>query len=93
MSGLAIAGAVLSTLVGAGATLCWMGLIVAGMPNSTPAQETALWRFFWGVALSGLLCLGIAIALLVARHPAAAAAVGAVPVVALVGFMVYALAS
>lgn len=50
MSALAVAGAILRTVVGAGATLCWMAFIAAGMPHSSPAQEVSLCRFFWGVA-------------------------------------------
>ena len=93
MSGLATAGAILSIIAGAGAALCWMVLIVAGMPNSTPQQEAALWRFFWAVGAGGLLCFALAVTLLVYRRAGIAAAVGAVPVVALVAFIFWALAS
>ena len=93
MSGLAIAGAILSTIVGAGAALSWMVLIVAGMPNSSPEQEAALWRFFWALGAGGLLCFALAVTLLVYRRAGMAAAVGAFPAVALIGFVVWALAA
>jgi hypothetical protein len=89
---LAILGAVLSILVGGASTLCWMVLIVAGMPNSSPAQEAMLWRFFWAVATGGLLCATAAVALIVARRTGWATTAGAFPLAAFVVFLVVALA-
>jgi hypothetical protein len=93
MNALALLGAILSILVGAGMTLCWMVFIVAGMPNSSPAQEAALWRFFWGVMAGGIVCAIAAVVLLVFKRPGLAAGVGAVPVGAFVAWFVWALAA
>ena len=89
----ATVGSVMSVLLGAGTAPCWMVLIVAGMANSSPAQEASLWRFFWAVGAGGLLCAAAAIALIVVRRLAFAAAVGAAPLGAFAVFIILAFAA
>lgn len=92
MNALALTGAILSILVGMGVTLCWMVFILAGMANSSPQLEAALWRFFWGVMAGGIACAIAAVVLLVFKRPGWAAGVAALPVAAVVVWLVWELA-
>jgi hypothetical protein len=87
-----VIGVVIAILAGAFATICWMGLIVAGMPNSSPAQLVKLWRFFWIVCAGGMACAAGAIVLLIYGRPGISASVALAPLAAFIVFMVVALA-
>ena len=76
-----VIGAVLSTLVGAGVTLCWMILIVAGMPNTSAEQQARMWRLFWTIGGAGIVCAVAASTLIVYGRPGLACAVGVLPLI------------
>jgi len=81
--------AVFSMLVGVGATLTMIVLLLAGSPNSTPAQMTQIKMLMLGMAVCGLVCVVGAIWAMVAGRHGLAAGVGIGPmVVAIVMFIV-----
>jgi hypothetical protein len=71
--------AVLSTAAGAIASLLMAGLLLAGSPNSSPAQWSFIkWSMLW-IGVVGLIGLAGAIWAMVESRPGLAAIIGAVP--------------
>lgn len=77
--------AVLSTLVGLGATLMMVALLVAGMPNGSPAQLARIKMLMLGMALCGLIGLVGSIWAMVAGRHWLAAGIGVAPAAVAIG--------
>lgn len=78
--------------IGAGAcgSLMLFVMIMAGGANSTPEQIRVLKWLMLACAVGGLICFAGGVGLVIRSHPALAGAVGVLPMVVLVGLMIWA---
>jgi hypothetical protein len=82
--------AALATLAGVAGTLMFVVFLLAGSANSKPEDARRIFQWTWAIGIGGLACLIAAIALMIIGHNAVAATVGALPLVAMIAFMVLA---
>lgn len=75
--------AILANAIGPIVTLGMIGLMFAGMPNSSPAQLRFIQRLMLGTFALGLACLAGGVWLFVAGRPWPAALVGGLPIVSI----------
>ena len=81
---------ILAVLAGALGTFCFVGFLLAGMPNGSPELLASLTRWMIIVGVLGVLCAAAAIWLLVVGRPWIGAGVGVAPLVALIVFLIVA---
>ncbi len=87
-SALALVAAILGIVVGALGTLAWLVLLVASAPNSSPQQAQMIKWLMIAAAVIGVAAVVAGIWLTVAGHAWPAAAIGALPMAALIAGVV-----
>jgi len=81
--------AALTIAAGAFGTLSLVVLCFAGAPNSSPAQLRLIYRLMALAGVGGLICLVASIILIVYQHYWWAGIVGGLPVLVLIGLIVW----
>jgi peptidoglycan/LPS O-acetylase OafA/YrhL len=76
--------AVVALIVSVVVALTGEVLMIAGSPNSTPAQLRTIQLIMWAIALGTLACVVVSIVLMTKSYPWAAVFVGGTPAVALI---------